>query len=96
MAKSAKNPGDQAILSHSAQGAAGVRLIELARDEYQRSVGTLPVTVEQLVSYGYLKNIPADPYGGIFYFEADGKVAQRANSPLENWGADVGKSRSEQ
>jgi tetratricopeptide (TPR) repeat protein len=52
-----------------------VRRIEEARDRYRESRGTLPATVEQLVSGGLLSPAPRDPYGGKFYLEADGKVA---------------------
>jgi len=52
-----------------------VRRIEVARDRYLGSVGTMPVSIEQLGSGGFLSPAPRDPYGGQFYLEADGKVA---------------------
>lgn len=51
------------------------RRIEVARDRYLGSVGVMPVSIEQLVSGGFLSPPPRDPYGGQFYLEADGKVA---------------------
>jgi hypothetical protein len=51
-----------------------VRRIELARDQYRQQQGRLPDSVEQLVKSGLLTPPPADPYGGRFYFEAEGKV----------------------
>lgn len=50
------------------------RRIEMARDRYRETRGTLPATVEQLVSDGFLSPPPKDPYGGQFYLAADGKV----------------------
>lgn len=51
------------------------RRIEVARDRYMGERGTLPVTVDQLISGGFLSPPPRDPYGGQFYLEADGKVS---------------------
>jgi len=52
-----------------------VRRIEQARDRFLASSGALPVSVDKLVRSGLLSPPPADPYGGQFYLEADGKVA---------------------
>ncbi|AJE04867.1 hypothetical protein [Geobacter pickeringii] len=52
-----------------------VRRIELARDSYLKSGGSLPVTVEKLANMGILSPPPLDPYGGKFYIEADGRVS---------------------
>jgi len=51
-----------------------VRRIELARDQYEKLGGSLPVTVDTLTRSGFLSPPPTDPYGGQFYIEADGKV----------------------
>jgi tetratricopeptide (TPR) repeat protein len=51
------------------------RRIELARDRYRETQGTLPASLEQLIAAGFLSPAPLDPYGGKFYLEADGKVA---------------------
>ncbi len=49
--------------------------IDQARDRYRESRGSMPASVEQLVSTGFLSPVPIDPYGGQFYLEPDGKVA---------------------
>ena len=51
------------------------RRIEKARDGYKEKHGIMPTTVEQLVSLGFLSPAPKDPYGGLFYLDANGKVA---------------------
>ena len=51
------------------------RRIEEARDRYLKTQGTMPSTVEQLVSGRYLSPHPRDPYGGQFYLEVNGKVS---------------------
>lgn len=51
------------------------RRIELARDQYLESHGNRPITLERLVSDGFLSPPPKDPYGGQFYLEENGKVA---------------------
>lgn len=50
------------------------RKIELARDAFVRSHGSLPASVDSLVHAGLLSPPPVDPYGGQFYLEPDGKV----------------------
>jgi hypothetical protein len=40
------------------------------RSQYNR----LPKSIEELVSYGLLKSVPKDPYGGQFYVTDKGKV----------------------
>jgi tetratricopeptide (TPR) repeat protein len=52
-----------------------VRRIELARDQYVKTGGALPVTVDALLRSGLLTPPPADPYGGQFFIEANEKVA---------------------
>jgi tetratricopeptide (TPR) repeat protein len=51
------------------------RRIEVARDRYRETRGTMPIKLEQLVSGGFLTPPPRDPYGGQFYLEPDGKVS---------------------
>jgi tetratricopeptide (TPR) repeat protein len=51
------------------------RRIELARDRYLESSGNRPITLEKLLSEGFLSPPPKDPYGGQFYLEENGKVA---------------------
>lgn len=52
-----------------------VRRIELARDNYLKSDGFLPVTMDKLIGSGLLTSSPVDPYGGKFFIEPDGKVS---------------------
>lgn len=74
MEKSAKNKAIKKSYSIRLQALQAVRTIEIARDSYQEATGTLPFSVAELVRSGHLTKIPVDPYGGKFYFEADGKV----------------------
>lgn len=52
-----------------------VLLIEKARDGFIAEHGRLPSSVEEMLAKGYLKSIPADPYGGKFYLEPTGDVS---------------------
>lgn len=74
MAKSARNQAIKKLYQVRLQALQAARIIEMARDSYLQSGGSLPVSVEDLVRTGHLASIPADPYGGKFYLEADGKV----------------------
>lgn len=51
-----------------------VRRIELAKDNFLKSGGALPVTINDLLRSGYLDSQPSDPYGGMFFIELNGKV----------------------
>jgi len=75
MAKSARNQAIRQSYLIRLKALQAVRVLELARDSYQQATGRLPATVDELAGNGYLARIPADPYGGKFYFEPDGRVA---------------------
>lgn len=75
MAKSSKNDGVKRGYMVRLQALKAVRAIEIARDSYVERTGRLPAFVNELVSGGYLAEIPSDPYGGTFYFGPDGNVA---------------------
>lgn len=51
------------------------RRIEIAYNRYKEKRGVDPVTVEQLISAGFLSPPPRDPYGGQFYLDASGRVS---------------------
>lgn len=75
MAKGERNPALKKTYLTRLTAFRETRRIEVARDRYWETRGTMPKTVEQLVSDGFLSPPPRDPYGGQFYLEADGKVA---------------------
>ena len=53
----------------------GVLAIEQARDRFAAERGRAPADIDALVAAGYLAKIPADPYGGRFFLDADARVA---------------------
>jgi tetratricopeptide (TPR) repeat protein len=75
MAKTAKNEAIRQGYMTRLNALKVVRVIEVARDSYTAMNGKLPTTISEMVSRGYLTGIPSDPYGGVFYLEADGRVA---------------------
>jgi tetratricopeptide (TPR) repeat protein len=79
MAKTAKNKAIWITLTTRLKALEAVRSIEQARDAYQRATGHPPASVEGLLSSGYLKEVPKDPYGGSFYLAPDGKVKTTSN-----------------
>ena len=56
-----------------------VELIEKARDSFLAETKRLPTGVDALISSGYLKKRPIDPYGGKFFLNPDGSVASTSN-----------------
>lgn len=51
-----------------------VRTIEQAKEPFLRTIHRVPVSVEELMQKGYLKELPVDPYGGMFYIDNQGMV----------------------
>jgi tetratricopeptide (TPR) repeat protein len=51
-----------------------VRTIEQAKGPFHRTFHRYPVSVEELIRKGYLKELPVDPYGGMFYIDNQGMV----------------------
>lgn len=75
MVKGERNPAMKKTYLTRLTAFKEARRIEMARDRFRESRGAMPATVEQLIGAGFLSPVPADPYGGQFYLEADGKVA---------------------
>ncbi len=75
MEKNERNPAVKKNYQLRLNAFRETRRIELARDRYYEVQGSIPKTVEQLVSGEFLSPPPKDPYGGRFYLEAGGKVA---------------------
>lgn len=74
MAKGERNPALKKSYQLRLTAFRETRRTEAARDRYREMRGTMPKTVEQLVTGRFLSPPPVDPYGGQFYLEADGKV----------------------
>jgi tetratricopeptide (TPR) repeat protein len=86
MEKSAREPAIRKSFQTRLQAFRAAYAIEKARDRFRAEHGTLPARVEDLVSAGYLKGLPVDPYGGTFYLEPDGNVTTTSKF------ADAGKA----
>jgi predicted transcriptional regulator len=52
------------------------RILELeeAVSAYRKRFQQPPESIEKLVEKGFIERIPADPYGGYFYLDEQGKV----------------------
>lgn len=74
MAKTSKNQAIKKTYQTRLQALREVRTIEQARDACLQRSGIMPPSVEFLVQKGFLVRLPRDPYGGRFYFDANGTV----------------------
>lgn len=72
--KSASNPSIKKTFSVRIAAFKGVLTIEQARDRFTEAQGRIPASLDELIKSGYLAEIPADPYGGTFYFDERGQV----------------------
>ena len=75
MEKGEKNPAIKKSFRTRIKAFQEVRRIEVARDKYRETSGSLPATVDALVREGLLSPPPVDPYGGRFFLEQDGRIS---------------------
>lgn len=59
---------DQAVLERDAA------MIERAIESYRTKFGKAPPALESLVTAGFLKRLPEDPFGGQYYVDGGGRV----------------------
>lgn len=83
MVQGAKNEALRKSLSARLEAFKSVRIIELARDRFQKTSGHLPNDLHVLLKSGLLLSLPHDPYGGTFFIDPDGTVRSTSNfSPI--------------
>lgn len=85
MKKGAKDANEKKLYEYRKKALESIRSIESAIKLYVRATGDYPTAIESLVTSGYLSAVPADPYGGKFFIDQDGKV--RSTSKLSFAGA---------
>jgi len=61
------------------QALAAILKIESALGQYIKRYNKNPLDINDLVLSGLLLDIPEDPYGGVFYLDADGSVKSTSN-----------------
>lgn len=61
------------------QALAAILKIESALGQYIKRYNKDPLDINDLVLSGLLLDIPEDPYGGVFYLDADGSVKSTSN-----------------
>lgn len=64
---------DQAVLERDAAR------LEAAAAAFRERLGVAPVAVAALVAEGVVDEVPADPFGGEYYLDADGRVRSSAH-----------------
>ncbi len=71
----------------------GIYEIEEAVKAFKRKFHKNPKSIDVLVKYGFLKKIPKDPYGGVYYIDKNGRVKTTSNFVLKRRknGSDRGK-----
>ena len=75
MAKNARQDSMKRTLLTRRAAFIEVLKIEEARDDFVQQNGKLPVSLNDLVSGGFLPRIPQDPYGGKFFIQNDGNIS---------------------
>lgn len=71
--KSLRRQLDQVELERRAE------VVERAVTAYRARRGIPPAPLQALVTEGYLRELPEDPFGGVFYLDEDGRVRSSKN-----------------
>lgn len=74
MAKSAKDEKIKKSFTLRKEALQAAKEISDAAQLFRDRFNHFPISVEDLVSLGFLKKVPKDPYGGRFYITEKGKV----------------------
>jgi len=74
MARNAKDEKIKKSFVMRKEALIAAREISSAAQLYRKHLGQFPSSLNELVSSGYLKQIPGDPYGGKFYLTDKGTV----------------------
>ncbi len=70
------------------------KAIDAVSDDFQKKNSRRPSSIEELVSAGMLKGVPADPAGQSYVLDADGKAQLDPESPLAKKKKFYGKTLS--
>ncbi len=65
------------------QALRSIAVLEKGISLYEKKFGKLPPTIDELVNREILKQLPIDPYGGMYYIAQDGTVGSTSRSELE-------------
>ena len=88
MIKSAKDDRVRKVYQTRLDALVAASQLRQAVAVYRQKYSRMPASLEDLVSAGVLNALPADPYGGSFYLDADGQVRTTSKFAFGNFGAD--------
>ncbi|HEY6837792.1 MAG TPA: hypothetical protein VI389_03535 [Geobacteraceae bacterium] len=79
MRKTAKDDKEKKFYDFRLRALVAAKEIQDAVNSFRSASGRLPGRLDELATAGYLKSVPADPYGGSFYLDENGKVRTTSN-----------------
>lgn len=68
-----------------------IQLLTIARDHYKQITGKYPLSLKQLVTHGFIKKIPTEPFGGS-YFLSKNDYSISTSSKIDNMKLHINKS----
>lgn len=74
MEKSARNDNERTLYAYRRGALVAAREIQRAVEAYRSRYGKPPARLDLLVTDGFLKSLPKDPYGGEFFLDPRGRV----------------------
>lgn len=89
MDKGLRAPAVKKIFQVRIQAFKRLLVLERARDRYIKAYGSPPPDLNELVTKGYLRSLPSDPYGGKFIISKCGEIM--STSKFAYTGADKSK-----
>lgn len=93
MARGARSPVAKKSFEKRLIAFKRVKQIENACNAFREKKGRLPSSLNELVTGGFMKNTPVDPYGGTFYIAPDGKVSTTSKFANKSHGSQRGRTQ---
>lgn len=82
--KETNNPGVRQMLFKRLEALVAIQYLERAVAAFAKEHGHPPRSLTELIRFGIIKKIPADPYGGTFELDATGRVVTTSKL-VEAW-----------
>jgi hypothetical protein len=74
------------------QALRSILVLEKAVELYKKKFGNNPLNINELTGRSILKQLPQDPYGGMYYIAQDGRVRSTTSSEIEPYLSPIQKN----
>lgn len=79
MRSTARDENEKKLYAYRLKAFEEAKMLQDAVNAYSARYGRLPASLAEIVNRGFLRSIPKDPYGGMFYLDAHGRINSTSN-----------------